>query len=64
MREEIDLKRKESAAKHNLFQACYIYQAERLPVLLQQLGKEHEDTGEGSINDCILWHVASYISPY
>ena len=27
VREEIDLKRKESAAKRNLFQACYIYQA-------------------------------------
>ena len=62
VREEIDLKRKESATKRNLFQACYMYQAERLPVLL---GKEHEDTGNGDINDCILWqvvYVASYIS--
>ena len=45
MREEIDLKWKELTAKRNLFQAYYMYQAEKLPVLLQQLGKEHEDTG-------------------
>lgn len=68
VREElIDLKKKESVAKRNLFQACYIYQAERLPVLQQQqqlaIGMEHQDIGEGGINDCILWQVAtiSYI---
>ena len=58
IREEIDLERKKSSAKRNLFQACYMYQAERLPVLLQQLAKEHEDARDGSINDCILWQVA------
>ena len=45
-----------------------MYRAERLPALLQQLGKDHndrdEDTGDGGINDCILWQVASYFSPY
>ena len=65
MGEEIDQrKKKKSAAKRNLFQACYMYQAERLPALLQQLGKDHKDTGDGGINDCILWQVASYFSPY
>ena len=50
VREEIDLKK--SAAKRNLFQA------QRLPVLLQQLGKERpKDAGDGGINDCILWQV-------
>lgn len=61
VKKEIDLKRKESDAKRNLFQVCYMYQIERLPVLLQQLGKEHEDTGDGGINDCILWQVATFL---
>ena len=61
IREEIDLERKKSSAKRNLFQACYMYQAERLLVLLQQLAKEHKDAGDGSIDDCVLWQVASLL---
>ena len=30
-----------------------MYQVERLPVLV---GQEHQ---EGSMNDCVLWHVAT-----
>ena len=37
--EEIDQKRKKSAAKRNLFQACYMYQTERLPALLERITK-------------------------
>ena len=64
IREEIDLERKKSSAKRNLFQACYMYQAERLPVVLQQLAKEHKDAGDGNIDDCILWQVASLLVIY
>ena len=50
---EVEQKRKEPAAIRNSFQACYMYQAERLPVVLQQLGKEQQ----GSMNDSLLWQV-------
>ena len=55
---EIEQK-KELSAKCKLFkfQASYMYQAERLPVVLQRLGKEEE----GSVNDSILWQVAELI---
>ena len=33
-----------------------MYQVERLPVVLQRLGKEEE----GSVNDSILWQVAEF----
>ena len=56
VRKEINVKK--SVAKHNLYQACYMFQVERLPVLLGQLGKEHQDTcKEGNITDSILWQV-------
>ena len=53
---EIEQKKKELSAKCKLFkfQASYMYQAERLPVVLQRLGKEEE----GNVNDSILWQVA------
>ena len=51
---DIDQEKKELDVKRNLFQVSYMYQAERLPVLLQRLGKEEE----GSINDSILWQVS------
>ena len=38
-------------------QALYLYQVERLPVLLKKLGKEER----GSINDSILWQVSHII---
>ncbi|XP_065894855.1 uncharacterized protein [Dysidea avara] len=50
---EVEQKRKEPAAIRNSFQACYMYQAERLPVVLQQLGKEQQ----GSMNDSLLWQM-------
>ena len=55
---EIEQKKKELSAKCKLFkfQASYMYQAERLPVVLQHLGKEEE----GSVNDSILWQVAEF----
>ena len=40
--------------KQKLFQAAYLYQVERLPVVLQRLGTEEE----GSMNDIILWQVS------
>ena len=54
---EIEQKKKELSAKCKLFkfQASYMYQAERLPVVLQRLGRKEE---EGSVNDSILWQVA------
>ena len=51
---DIDQEKKELDVKRNLFQVSYMYQAERLPVLLQRLGKEEE----GSMNDSILWQVS------
>ena len=45
VREEIDLERKKLSAKLNVFQTCYMYQAERILVLLQ-LAKEHEALGK------------------
>ena len=46
-------KEKKSVGNGNLYRACYMYQVERLPVLV---GQEHQ---EGSMNDCVLWHVAT-----
>ena len=54
LRKEIDVKKK-SVGKRNLYQACYMYQVERLP---EELGKEQQDTRkEGSMTDSILWQV-------
>jgi len=73
VRKEIDMKRKDdSVAKSNLFLACYMYQVEKLQVLLGQLGKEHQDTHrEGNMTDSILYNryllkcaLANYISLY
>ena len=53
---EIDVKKKELTgvnAKRRMHQASYMYQVERLPVVLRCLGKEEE----GSMNDTILWQV-------
>ena len=53
---EIEVKKKELSgvnAKRKIYQASYMYQVERLPVVLQCLGKEEE----GSMNDNILWQV-------
>ena len=55
LEKEIDVKKK-SVGNGNLYRACYMYQVERLPVLVGQLGKEHQ---EGSMNDCVLWQVAT-----
>jgi len=62
LRKEIDVKKK-SVGNGNLYKACYMYQVERLPVLVGQLGKDHQ---EGSMSDSILWQVAiniDYIFP-
>ena len=55
LEKEIDVKKK-LVGNGNLYRACYMYQVERLPVLVGQLGKEHQ---EGSMNDCVLWQVAT-----
>lgn len=57
VRKEIYQRKKELSAKHKSCQAAYMYQAERLPVVLQQLGKEEE----GSMNDSILWQVRIHV---
>jgi len=55
---EIDMKTKKiRLPSENLFQASYMFQVERLPVLLGQLGKEHQDTRNGAITDSILCQV-------
>ena len=54
IREEIQEKRKTVTVKQKLFQAAYLYQVERLPIVLQRLGTEEE----GSMNDIILWQVS------
>ena len=51
---EVEKKKKEPAAICNSIQACYMYQVERLPVVL---GKEQQ----GSMNDSLLWQVANLI---
>ena len=51
--EEVEQRKKEPATIRNKFQSLYMYQVERLPVLLKKLGKEQN----GSINDPILWQV-------
>ena len=58
---EIEQKKKELSAKCKLFkfQALYMYQAERLPVVLQRLGKEEE--GSVNLNYSILWQVAELV---
>ena len=53
LRKYINQKKKELSDKCKIFQVSYMYQAERLPVMLQHLGKEEE----GSMNDSILWQV-------
>ena len=55
IREEIQEKRKMVTVKQKLFHAAYLYQVERLPVVLQQLGTKEE----GSMNNIILlWQVS------
>ena len=56
LRKEIDAKK--LVGKRNLYQVSYMYQVERLPVLVEELGKEQQDTRkEGSMTDSILWQV-------